>query len=442
MLAFVAILVVWSVFLKRNIAEGALIGFIAVSLLGGGKALNLIIEGLTFASTFSVIYAAVAFIFMAYVIDKVKIVEKLLNILNSMVGKLPGAPAIMDAFGSIALGTLSGGDAANTASTGSITGPWMVRDKWNREVAATVLAGNGGLAGGLPPTTSMFIVLGFAPVAAAITTGEYYIALLGAGAYQILHRLIMIGYFVKKYNIKPVPAESMRPLKETLGKGWSAIFIYFGALIPLIITIGPFATYLTNILGDDTMSSIDIIMWIPTLMIVIALLIGKSHLPKTTKGWGSFIKESIPKFSVIGPLIFFAIATSQMMNQLGLSQDITALMNNVDIPVWIFVLLIGVMMTLAAGPLMQTGALTAIGLVSYEALVSYGLDPLVAAVAIITFASCSAQMPPVSGSIFIAAGLVDAKVEKMFSKLIIFYVLPVLLIGWLIGIGILPIPGV
>lgn len=441
MIVFVSILIVWSTVFKRNIAEGALIGFIAVGLFGGKEALNLLWEGMAFASTFSVIYAAIVFILMAYIIDQTNIVAKLLGILNSLVGRLPGAPAIMDALGSVALGTLSGGDAANTASTGSVTGPWMVRDKWDREVAATVLAGNGGLAGGLPPTTSMFIVLGFAPVAAAITTGEFYLALLAAGSYQIVHRLIVIWFFVKKYNIKSKPAESLKPLSQSFREGWTSIFIYLGALIPLVATIGPLAKSLTNSIGEQAMSAVDIIVWIPTLMVIIALIIGYEYLPKSIKSWGEFFKKSIPKFSVVGPLIFFAIGTSHMMNQLGLSEDITALISNIHIPVWLFILLIGILMTAAAGPLMQTGALTAIGLVSYEALVSVEVAPMVAAVAIMTFSSTSAAMPPVSGSIFIASSLVEAKVEKMFGKLIFFYVIPVILIGWLIGMGIFPIYG-
>ncbi|MDO5659747.1 MAG: hypothetical protein Q4G17_02080 [Staphylococcus xylosus] len=50
-------------------------------------------------------------------------------------------------------------------------------------------------------------------------------------------------------------------------------------------------------------------------------------------------------------------------------------------------------------------------------------------------------MPPASGSIYIASGIVDAKPEKTFGMLIVLYALPVIIIGWLIGMGILPIWG-
>ncbi|MFB5660412.1 TRAP transporter large permease subunit [Alteribacillus sp. HJP-4] len=441
LVVFVSVLIIWSIKLKRNLGEAALIGFLAIIPLGGVEAYSLFLQGISFASTFSVLYAAIAFVFMAYVIDRFGIVERLLAILNSLVGRLPGAPAIMDAVGSSVMGTLSGGDSGNTAATGSITGPWMLRNNWNKEIAASVMVGNGGMASALPPTTSMFIILGFAPVAAAITTGEFFIALLFAGAYQFLHRLIMIGYFVKKQNIKAFPAESINPLSVSLKNGWSSIFIYMGAIIPLTLTIGPLADFIGAIpsLGEEALDSIDIVIWIPTLMIAIAFLLGRKSVPDSVIGLFEFIRQSIPRFTVIGALIFFAVASSEVLTALGLSQNIAQLISAANTPGWLTVVLLGLGITAIAGPLTSTGTLTAVGLVSFEILVSSGFSPLISAVVVMTFASTSAQMPPASGSIYIASGIVGARPEKTFAILILYYACPVILIGWLIAMGILPI---
>ncbi|WP_017549474.1 TRAP transporter large permease subunit [Salinicoccus carnicancri] len=440
---FVAILVLWSVKLKRDLGEAALIGFIAIVPLGGSRAFELLIQGLSFASTFSVLYAALAFVFMAYLIDKSGIVEKLLGILNSLVGRLPGAPAFMDALGSIALGTLSGGDSGNTAATGSITGPWMLKNRWNKDIAATVMVGNGGMASVFPPTTSMFIVLGFAPVAAAVGVGEFYIALFVAALYQLLHRLIMIWIFVKKQNIQPFPAEELEPLRVSFKKGWTSILLYLGAVIPLVITIGPLANMLTEIpsLGEEALDSIDIVVWIPTLMIVIALILGRKNLPGTRKGFMEFLESSIPRFRTIGALIFFAVAASEVLTALGLSDNISMFIEAANAPAWLTLLMLGIGITIIAGPLTSTGTLTAVGLVSYEILVASGFSPMISAIVIMMFASTSAQMPPASGSIYIASGIVGSRPEKTFGMLILFYALPVVIIGWLIGMGILPVWG-
>lgn len=443
LILFVTVLVIWSIKLKRNLGEAALVGFIIIVPLGGSKAFDLFMQGISFASTFSVLYAALAFVFMAYVIDKLGIVKKLLDILNSLVGRVPGAPAFMDAIGSVALGTLSGGDSGNTAATGSVTGPWMLKSKWNKEMAATVMVGNGGMASVFPPTTSMFIVLGFAPVAAAVGVGEYYIALFVAALYQLLHRLIMIWIFVKKQNIKPFSAVELEPISVTLKRGWTSILLYLGAIIPLVITIGPLADMFSGMtsIGEEAIDSIDIVVWIPTLMIIIAFLLGWKVLPKSKSDFMKFTQASIPRFTTIGALIFFAVAASEVLTALGLSDNIAMFIEAVNAPAWLTLLLLGIGITIIAGPLTSTGTLTAVGLVSYEILVASGFSPLISAIVVLTFASTSAQMPPASGSIYIASGIVGAKPEKTFGMLILFYAVPVILIGWLIGMGILPIWG-
>src|SRR5699024_5372400 len=166
-----------------------------------------------------------------------------------------------------------------------------------------------------PPTTSMFIILGFAPVAAAVGVGEYYIALFVAALYQFAHRLFMIWYFVKKQGIKAFPSEDLKPLSTSIKEGWTSILLYLGAIIPLVLTIGPLATFLENTssIGEAGLDSIDIVVWIPTLMILISIILGWKHIPKNTSDLFSFITKSIPRFTTIGALIFFAVAASEVL---------------------------------------------------------------------------------------------------------------------------------
>lgn len=117
------------------------------------------------------------------------------------------------------------------------------------------------------------------------------------------------------------------------------------------------------------------------------------------------------------------------------------LIEAVGAPAWLTLLLLGIGITIIAGPLTSTGTLTAVGLVSYEILVASGFSPMISAIVVMTFASTSAQMPPASGSIYIASGIVGAKPERTFGMLLFYYALPVVIIGWLIGMGILPVWG-
>nr|WGD98471.1 hypothetical protein P5627_05115 [Bacillus safensis] len=66
LIVFIAVIIIWNVVVKRNMGEAMLLGFIATTLFGGLDALRLFWDGLKFASTYEVLYAAVAFVFILF----------------------------------------------------------------------------------------------------------------------------------------------------------------------------------------------------------------------------------------------------------------------------------------------------------------------------------------------------------------------------------------
>src|SRR5690606_35387279 len=135
---------------------------IATALFAGREAPAYLAAGFVGALNHEVLYAALAFVFMAYLVEKTGLIDKILAILNSAFGRVRGGPAYVATAGSAVFGALSGSNSANTAAGGSFTGPWMVRTGWSPTRAATILAGNGGLGAALPPSASMVIMIGFA----------------------------------------------------------------------------------------------------------------------------------------------------------------------------------------------------------------------------------------------------------------------------------------
>lgn len=442
LVVFIALIIFWSTVLKRGIGEAMIVGFLVTALFGGAEAPKLIWEGFVFGATNEVLFAAMAFVFMSYIIDKTGIILRLIEILNSLLGRLPGGASHVATFGSALMGMISGSGSGNTATTGSITVPWMIRSNWSKEMAATVAAGNAGLGIAFPPSSSMFILLGFAPIAALVSEGDLYVALLVGGAYQVLYRIVLTMWFVHKYKIQRLSAEFVQPIGKSLREGWKSTFIFLGILIPVLVTIGPLADMLKANpgIGKAAMGDISLIIWVPVIIIFISLFIGRANLPKSTAAWSQFLRESISGFSVVGVLLLFAFAASEVLGQLGLAKDLSGLMEQLNFAPWLMIFVVGVLLVLVAGPLSGTATLTAVGMVAFSALISSGVDPVVAVVAILMFASTEGASPPSSAPIFIASGIAGASPEKTFVPLIVYYVVPIFLIGYFIALGVLPIP--
>ncbi|WFP17562.1 hypothetical protein [Citricoccus muralis] len=94
--------------------------------------------------------------------------------------------------------------------------------------------------------------------------------------------------------------------------------------------------------------------------------------------------------------------------------------------------------TLLSDRKLHTATLSAVGQVSLFTLVGAGVDPLLAVIAILVFASAEGASPPASGSILVACGITEARPENTFIPLVVYYVLPFFVLGVLIALGIAP----
>ncbi|AXN41535.1 hypothetical protein CN689_28005 [Peribacillus butanolivorans] len=61
----------------------------------------------------------------------------------------------------------------------------------------------------------MFILLEFAPIAALVSDGQIYVALLAGGAYQILYRIFLTMWFVQRYKIKALSTGFVKPISQS-----------------------------------------------------------------------------------------------------------------------------------------------------------------------------------------------------------------------------------
>ena len=438
LIALVVFILVIVVF-KRNMAEAMLVGFLSTLLFAGTNTPEYVVSGVENAIGNEVLFAAAAFVFMTYFVQQTGVMDKLVAILSSALGRLPGGPALVDTVASGAMGALAGGsNTGNAAASGSITVPWMVRSGWTPHRAATVIAGNAGLGAALPPSASMVIMIGFAGT--LVTTSQVYLALLVAGLYQVVYRIFLTMWFVYRDGIKAETDAEHIPIKQTMKRGWPSTLIFFGAVVPIFLTVGPLANALKESAVGEAMGDISLIMWIPMLIIFISAIVSWKNLPKTPKAWWKFMEGGISHFYTIGAILLFAILASEILAQLGLDRDVNMVLDGLNLPQWLLIVLVGLLVVAVAGPLSSSATLSAVGQVSLFAMVGAGVEPILALIAILVFASTEGASPPASGSIFVACGITGAKPEKTFIPLVVYYVVPFFFLGVGIALGIIPVP--
>ncbi|MFD5317479.1 TRAP transporter large permease subunit [Streptomyces sp. NPDC127098] len=438
LIAYIAVIVVWNAVLGRNIGEAMLVGFLGVCLFGGTDAPRLAAAGLDEAFSEEVVFAALAFVFMGYLLTRLGIIDRQVALLNSVFGRLRGGSAYVSTSTAALLGGPAGSGSGIAASVGSVTIPWMIRSNWRPDLAASLVAGNAGLGISIPPSSSMFLLLGSAAVAPVLTADELFVASFVGGLWTVLYRFVVVFVWVRRYDVAAMRQSDITPLRVALREGFTSMLVYVGIAIPVLMTLDMGVEFLESRVGSAA-DAISIVVWIPVLTLLATLLVAWRRLPRTAAEYGTMLGEMAPRYAVIGATLLFAFAAAGSLGELGLVDQLTDIMDRLDAPLWAVAALVGVLIVVIAAPLTGTATIAAVGGVAFSALTAAGASPATAATAVLIFASTEGASPPGAAPIYIASGIAGVDPSRTFLRLILWFVLPILAIGVLVATGALPL---
>jgi TRAP-type C4-dicarboxylate transport system permease large subunit len=436
---YMTAIIVWNAVLKRNIGEALLVGFVVTGLFAGGDIGHVMWDGFAEAMQEEVTFAALAFVFMSYLLSRTPVLDQLLNILNSLLGRLRGGPVYTSTVAAGIFGAIAHVGAAVTAAVGSVTIPWMKRSKVSGELAATVAAGGAGMGVTFPFSSTMFILMGSAGVAALVSKDDIVLPLFMGGLWCLGYRLLAAFWMIRRHKIQPMDRADLLPLRASLGAGWTSLFLFAGMVVPLLLTRGPTGGELGRYVGVTMSDAISLITWIPVLLIAIVLFLGRRHLPRVSRGWWHLLEGAAPQFGVIGVTIVAAFSASNVLGDLGLPQQLTDVLTQLHAPKWAMTLIVGVIVVAVAIPLTASATMAAIGPVAVSSLAEAGVPAATACVAVLIFASTEGASPPSGAPIYVASGIAGVNPARTFAPLVGYYCLPILLIGAAVATGVLPI---
>ena len=276
-----------------------------------------------------------------------------------------------------------------------------------------------------PFCATMFILVGGLAAQGVMQPDEIVLPLTFAGLWCLGYRLVLSYYLVRHDSIQPIAPEHRIPFGRSLRTGWTSLLLFVPILIPLLLTRGPIAAALGELLRRRRGAQepgqagrrhragplpyampdvISLITWIPVLMIALVLFLGRKHLPHTPTAWWHTLGKAAPSFGVIGITIIAAFSASNVLAELGLAEQLEGVLASLHAPAWIMAIAIGVIIVLIAIPLTASATMAAVGPVAVVALVGAGVPAPVAAAAVLIFASTEGASPPSGAPIYVAVG--------------------------------------
>ena len=292
----------------------------------------------------------------------------------------------------------SGSASANVASTGSITLPTMKKLGYPKKLAASVeaVASSGGQI--MPP------LMGAGAFVMVELTGIPYDEIIVAAFLPALLFFftvwIGINFYSGIYNLKPMP-EKDTPNKKLV----FFTFIFF--LVPFFILLFFMFSGFTPQFSASIAILLSLVLLFFNLKTKFDIKIGFDRFKKTCNLCGKQI-------SLIASIILCASLIIGVLAMTGLGIKLTSLiMSFSNNNVWLALLFTALACLILGMEVPTTAAYIICVTVAGPALIDMGLDILLVHLFVFWFALLSTITPPVCGTVFIAAGMVNENWVKV-----------------------------
>lgn len=441
-IALLALICVTFLIFKRPIYECMFYGYILmVALTGQWENIFLYVQK---SSTDTLFYAIVAFLVLAKILDLTGAVDKIVAIVMSVFGRVPGGAGYTAVITSTFMGALSGSGAGNVATTGTFTIPAMKKTGFPPHLAANIESASSTMGNMIPPSATILAALGCynAYSGKEMSQSDFWFVVWGIAIWFILQRLITVFVFCKVHKVKALPKEDVRPLKETFKESGIYLILPVVILLPFILDYflkkGFFADRLGAAAGNISSS---LLIFTPGLAAIIALLISRKQKKVSIKETVNTLSSSVKSIVPVSATIFFAYCISNLFSATEVGLKIDTFISSWHIPKIVLCLLIPLVTAILGMVFPGTAQTKIFGVTMISVLAASGVNPLLAAAMLPAITGAMEGMtPPLALCTYTAMGIAESDFKKTTYNAFIWvglhYIMSVICL-----LGLLPIMG-
>lgn len=444
-----AVAILFFTVIKRPLHESMLIAFVVLLFVmwKWDKVGEYIWDALTAPS----LYVIIVFVVSASLLSKTSVIDDCVALILSIFGRLRGGAGFVAIIGSAYMGSLSGSGPGNVATTGVFTIPAMIKSKFPKHLAANVEAHASTMGNMIPPAG--MIAIAFTALDTLYpnqyTYSQYWIVLWVIAIWFIVQRIITLYCMCRYYKVEPMEKADIPSFKQTLKKGWRAIFLPIIVFAPFLLT-SVFDSFfksrlnVTETLADGTVKVLvdgakafndSIILIIPALIVIFGILLsGKDTIKKMTP---KFMLESACKGmkSVVptSALVLFAYFVSNALSDTNINGVVKELFDNINMPLWALALILPLFMAVLGMLLPGSSQVKIFGGIVITIIAGAGGSPLLAAAMLPCI--CGAMhgvTPPYCACVYTAMGIAQSETKPTLINcgiwIAVHYVLSVLMI--------------
>jgi tripartite ATP-independent transporter DctM subunit len=331
------------------------------------------------------------FILAGFLMDRVGLSRRLVNLLNLLIGPIPGGLGIVAVCGCVLFGAISGTGPADTAAIGSVMIPAMVKKGYEKGFASALVASAATTDVLIPPSVA-FVVYG---VIMETSIGGLFAAGVIPGLIMGAALIIPVYLISKKNGWGGDRWGTKSEIKQAFKNAT------WGLLAPIIILGGIYGGIFT-----------------PTEAAVVAVFYGFFvglifYKNLTMKMLYEVLRDSAVSTAMVMIVVAFAGIFSWTGSTLGvMDRAAKALLTLTQNPIFLLLLLNGLL--LIAGMLMDAISIYYIFLPIFIPVIKhFNWDPMWFGVMMTVNLAIGTITPPVALNLYVAANLADISMERI-----------------------------
>jgi len=353
------------------------------------------------------------FIIMGEIMNEGGIAQRLVNLANLFVGRLPGGLALVNVMDSMFFGGISGSAVADVSSLGSIVIPMMKRQGYEPEfsVGLTICSACQGVI--IPPSHNMIIYAFAVGSASQLIGGQLVVVSVG--------KLFLAGYapgILMGVTMLIIALTIAIKKKYPRGQGYSlkeGVVIFFDGLLALCTALIVVGGVIIGIFTATEAAAFAVLY----AFVISFFVYREAPLTRFIK----ILYASLKTLAIVMSLIAAASAYGYLLSRLQVPRLATEFLLSITDNYYLLLLLINIML-LILGCIMDMAPLILICTpILFPVLVlKMGMDPTHFGIMLLLNLSMGLCTPPVGSALYVGSAIGKISIERASKGCIPFYI--------------------
>lgn len=324
------------------------------------------------------------------------IAHRLIRFAKTLVGTLPGGLALINIISAMMMGAIAGSAMASASAMGSILGPEMEKEGYDKEYGAAVNITSATMGLVIPPSNVLIV---YSLASGGVSIAALFLAGYIPGLLTGLFLILVAALWAKR---KGYPTSQRSSIKEVLSSFIQAV----PSLLLLFIVIGGIVAGLFTATEASAVA------------VLYTLILGMLYKEIRVKDLSKILLESSKTSAIVLLLIAASMSMSWVMSYENIPQNLSDFLLGISDNKIIILLLINLILLFVGIFMDMTPAVLIFTPIFLPVVKSIGIDPVQFGIIMVVNLCIGLCTPPVGSVLFVGVGIAKTSIEKVIKPLL------------------------